>query len=359
MNQKIPPIVCGLLLLAANPTSSLATPLDNTESEADILIAEIINAKPLNRVAPKYPISAARNGQEGWTTVSFIIEKDGSVSSPIIEDSSGNKKFNKETLKALKKWQYQPATENGVPVQQCNQSVRMDFSLAGDGTGGATRRFVSKYKDISQLILDKDLDSAKTAMDKLKAKPRWNLYEDGWFANLQAAYYRATGDKQQHLASLSRLISAKKYIPQDMRLNALVEAFSLNIQLKNYADALSNYKKMAKMPEAQGASARVKPYVDKINALVEGDVPIIKSGTIGTKSIWHHQLVRNSFGLKELQGELHKMEVRCQNKVFTYQVRDDKAWNIPEKWGKCNVYVHGEENSSFKQVELSTHSKAI
>ncbi len=328
------------------------------DTEKGLLISEIQSAKPLNRLEPKYPISAARKGQEGWTIVSFIVEKDGSVSSPIVEDSSGNKKFNRESLKALKKWQYQPATQNGEPVQQCNQFVRLDYSLSGNGQGGATRKFVSKYKKITQQIQEKDFTSAKSLMEELKSKPRWNLYEDAWYANLQATYFRAVGDQPQQLVSLNRVISAKKYIPESMRFSALVDAFVINTNVANYADALENFSEIKKFENAEKMLTKLAPYVDEIYALIESDKIIVRPGTIGDDSIWRHKMVRNSFALTALDGELYKLEVRCNNKVFTYKPSEENTWSIPNKWGKCNIYVHGEHNSSFKFVELAETVKA-
>ncbi|NCT48373.1 MAG: TonB family protein, partial [Paraglaciecola sp.] len=65
-------------------------------------IETIINAKPIERTPPKYPVDAARKSQEGWTRLSFVIDKEGNVVDPIIQDSSGVKSIDKEALKAIK-----------------------------------------------------------------------------------------------------------------------------------------------------------------------------------------------------------------------------------------------------------------
>jgi len=339
-------LVLPALLLALG-----SLPAQASEPLPTLLVSEIIEAKSLTRVEPKYPISAARKGQEGWTVLSFIIEADGSVSSPIIEDSSGNRMINNASLRAVKEWQYTPATENGKAVQQCNQSVRLDFTLAGDNQG-ATRKFVRKYKEINQLVNDKNLNEAKEGLDRLKSKPRWNLYEDAWYYNLLAAYHRANGDKQGQLSALNRVISAKNYIPSDIRTNALVNAFSLNLSLSNLASGIANAKQLEKIEGNEQVVAKLAPYLDKIDALVASDKLLIKQGKIEEDSAWHHKLMRSSFALTEVTGDLHKLEVRCNNKVFTYQVSEDRTWVIPDKWGQCNVYIHGADDTSFKLVEV-------
>ena len=91
-----------------------------TERENEIakLLTVIEEPKPLDRVHPKYPKSAAKEGRQGWTRFSFVIEKDGSVSNVIQLASSGSKDMNQAAIKALAKWKYKPAIENGEPVQQ-------------------------------------------------------------------------------------------------------------------------------------------------------------------------------------------------------------------------------------------------
>jgi len=98
---------------------------------------------PKVRINPKYPVSAARDRREGWATFSFIIEKYGSVSNVITKETSGSKDITLAAKKAVLKWQYQPAMENGKPIQQCVNSVQLDFRMHTDGARGATKRFRS------------------------------------------------------------------------------------------------------------------------------------------------------------------------------------------------------------------------
>jgi len=99
-------------------------------------LTTVVEPKPLKRVHPKYPINAARNSREGWAKLSFIIEQDGSVSNVIANETSGSLDFTKAATKAVKQWKYQPAMENGEPIQQCVNSVKIDFSMGENGTKG-------------------------------------------------------------------------------------------------------------------------------------------------------------------------------------------------------------------------------
>lgn len=346
--KRSPLLISFLISSSAFANSSPQMVLDD-----ELLISEIKNAVPLKRVEPKYPIQAAKRGQEGWTEVSFIVEKDGSVSSAIVEDSSGSKEFNKASLRAIKKWRYQPAVEDGEPVQQCNQSVRLDYSLGGEEQRGASRRFVASYKEISALIEAGKLGEAQERLSKLRNKTKWNLYEDAWFWNLSSQYYRVTNDKANQLKSVNRVLSARGFAPNDMRLRALVDAFILNYNGVSYAKALANFEQIKKAQNSETTVATLQPYVNKLHSLIAGDKPIVKASVIENQHRWRHLLVRNRFALEDVSGQLSKLEIRCKNKVFSYNAAAQNTWVIPRKWQQCYVYIDGTDNTQFKFVELA------
>jgi len=75
--------------------------LANSTSDTNLVtkLTTIIDAKPITRLPPKYPINEARAGRDGWVVMSYIIEPNGSTSNVLIEDSSGSKGFEKKRVK--------------------------------------------------------------------------------------------------------------------------------------------------------------------------------------------------------------------------------------------------------------------
>lgn len=88
-----------------------------------------IEPTPLFRAPPKYPKNYARNGKEGWVSLSFNIDPMGFVTDIQPMESKGGKSFAVVGAEALKKWRYAPKFENGVPVVAENLKVRLDFKL--------------------------------------------------------------------------------------------------------------------------------------------------------------------------------------------------------------------------------------
>jgi len=89
-------------------------------------------AAPLVRITPKYPITAARDGKEGWVQLGFTISEIGTVTAPYIINSEPKRVFDKEALRALRKWKYKPKMVEGKAVQQTGQSIQLDFKLEQD-----------------------------------------------------------------------------------------------------------------------------------------------------------------------------------------------------------------------------------
>jgi protein TonB len=64
---------------------------------------------------PNYPVSAARNGESGTTTLALLVGIDGRVSSARIQQSSGSRELDRAALNALSLCKFKPATSNGAP----------------------------------------------------------------------------------------------------------------------------------------------------------------------------------------------------------------------------------------------------
>ncbi|WP_462158078.1 energy transducer TonB [Pseudoalteromonas sp. GB56] len=86
-------------------------------------------AMPLVRVPPQYPAAAARDGIEGYVVLSYDISATGQVINAKVIDADPKRIFDKDALRALKKWKFNPMVVEGVAKVQGNQQVRLDFNL--------------------------------------------------------------------------------------------------------------------------------------------------------------------------------------------------------------------------------------
>jgi protein TonB len=90
------------------------------------------DAIPIVRVAPQYPMRAAERGIQGWVELGFTISVAGTVKDPVVLASHPGSIFNKEALRAIRKWKYNPKIVNGEPVERTGLKVRLKFELEGE-----------------------------------------------------------------------------------------------------------------------------------------------------------------------------------------------------------------------------------
>ncbi|MEZ8039207.1 energy transducer TonB [Vibrio sp. 10N.222.54.F12] len=85
---------------------------------------------PLYRVEPRYPAKALKRGAEGYVILSFTIDETGRSVDIQVTDANPRRMFEREAIRALKKWKYQPKVVDGKAVAQVGQTVKLEFKLA-------------------------------------------------------------------------------------------------------------------------------------------------------------------------------------------------------------------------------------
>lgn len=89
-------------------------------------------ATPLFRAEPRFPPEAARQGLSGWVVLSFSIDETGSVTDIAVVTAEPRNVFEREAVRALRRWKYQPQIVNGKTVKQTNLQVQLDFALQNE-----------------------------------------------------------------------------------------------------------------------------------------------------------------------------------------------------------------------------------
>lgn len=92
---------------------------------------EIISKAPkkLRESQPNYPDKAYRRGVTGYAKLKYVVDLSGLATDiEIIEESPLGVGFGKESVKALKKWRFEPAEVNGIPIRSDTLEVRFSFA---------------------------------------------------------------------------------------------------------------------------------------------------------------------------------------------------------------------------------------
>lgn len=86
--------------------------------------AKVEQPAPEMRVEPKYPLQAAQQRITGYVQAQFNIQPDGSVTDVKIIKAEPADTFNKEAIRALEKWRYQPSATGTTGA-----TVQLDFMM--------------------------------------------------------------------------------------------------------------------------------------------------------------------------------------------------------------------------------------
>ncbi|MDO4709984.1 MAG: TonB family protein [Pseudomonadota bacterium] len=71
---------------------------------------------PIRQPAPRYPRNALRNGIGGVVQLQVDVGPDGVPTSVSLIRSSGSRELDRAATEAVRRWRFQPATENGQPT---------------------------------------------------------------------------------------------------------------------------------------------------------------------------------------------------------------------------------------------------
>lgn len=101
----------------------------STGFKLDNMMTRDGDATPIVRIEPQYPIAAARDGKEGWVQLSFTINEIGGVDDVEVINAEPKRLFDREAIRALRKWKYKPKVVDGKAVKQPGMTVQLDFKL--------------------------------------------------------------------------------------------------------------------------------------------------------------------------------------------------------------------------------------
>lgn len=360
------PFPGGSVLFAtpARAESAAAGPEAAGDAAEPAVVA--VAARPISVEPPEYPDSVRRADREGWVMVSYVILTDGSVGDVAVEEASGPPELEAAATAAVAAWRYEPATLNGEPTEESHAGVVFPFSVDRGRSGGASGSFTRKYRRVMSKREKDDLEVAERMTRELAAEPDLNLYEAASAEILLSLVARDQDDARAELRHLERAnVNLGGYLDEDARESLLLRMFALQVELSDYAEALSTYDALANVRGRKSMPEQVEKIAHEIRALATSDRDFAVSAVLGEaqaafggRGRFDHLLLRRLVGFASdtLEDDLDEYELRCDFHRVKGKPHANRAIRIPEAWGNCRVYVYGEPGSEFRLVEYADPS---
>ncbi len=336
---------CGLATLLLGTSLAVAKGYDIAIETVDM------KAEPVEQALPAFPESdEVKKRQEGWVEVNFVVTPDGEAVDPIVTRSVGGKAFEQSALEAIKAWRFVPADgESGSNTVQ----IRFEDSKS---SGKASRKFTQYYRMVLTDLASEKVLKARINLDRARRVNGWNLYEATILDILEAKVAEAEGDSAAQLAALRRALHLgnEAALTVKTRREILRGMVEVETATQQYASARES---LAQLQAIKGSAGTLAELEDELlvleQAATKGDIVVdAKIDCDCERSRWTHRPLHRSFAISEIDGNLERVEARCETRRFSTEVASDETIDIPEDWGNCEIFVFGDDGASFRFVEF-------
>lgn len=111
------PVASPQPALAVTESPSAPKDVKVNTAGAEPLVAPSFNAAYLRNPAPRYPLVARRNGEQGTVTLRVLVSRDGLPASVDIERTSGSPPLDNAAREAVRSWRFAPARRGAQAVE--------------------------------------------------------------------------------------------------------------------------------------------------------------------------------------------------------------------------------------------------
>lgn len=343
-----------VLILLLSLSASLV-PLDGDwHAETEVLDVVVFkDPKVTKRPKIRYPKRQLSKGEEGWVRLQAMINLEGAPYDIIVTDSVGDEAFETAAIQALKRTTFQPGEQNGEKVES-NYWWQVTFEME-DKVALYHGAFRQRFFDVVNMISEDKKNSAESGLESL-AEARKTLYEDAMYWTAKYYFDQVWGTPSQQLSSVSKALGYdenRRYMDANLYQKLRWSKFHLQIDLKRYADALTTLSKFVKMDGIDEAMrTQAIEYKSAIDALAAEGTAYAIDAAIDQHGRWYYTLLRNHFGVTDVEGLVDEFTVYCQRDRFRLKYEPDFEYKLDGTNGVCSVAVVGDPGTSFRLIQL-------
>ena len=308
----------------------------------------------VNRAMPNYPTRPLSSGEEGWVQLHAMISPEGKAYDIVVENAVGHHTFATAAIRALKRAKFSPGTIDGEPVDSV-YSQKITFSIEGGNRNRYFPAFRPAFSAVLTSIQNKSLDSAAKQLDRL-GELRKTLYEDALYWTARFYFEREWGTPNSQLEALGKAIAyetSSSYLEPSLFQQLLWSRLKLQLELRHYMVALQTIDQIEELDQTgDDELVELASKRDAIEALRDSHQAFRVSGRLDSNGEWSHTMLRNKFGVIEVDGVLNEYSLYCQKDLVRFPHKDDYEYSIDGAHGDCWLHAIGKPDTTFTYVQL-------
>ncbi|MFM9862614.1 MAG: energy transducer TonB [Micropepsaceae bacterium] len=323
------------------------------------VVRGFVPAKAKSKPPPVFPDSDASSDSEGWVKIGFTIDSEGSTRNVVVLDRVGSSRMISAAISAVKNWDYTPATLNGQPADQFNNTAEILYELQ-TGQSRAVHDNVIKMYETGRDLVNKGKYAEGIAILQSAKEERLNMFEQAMISFALAYAHALSSNPQKALPEVRHaMIEDGRYLEKRIanpakRLRIRMEALAGNPRYVACAPALADTDDF----DPSGADRKdLQRIISSTTTLLKSTAPYVRAARVpdpvkeDDPGVWEYDLVRKKFSFAAINGALTKFRVNCVVHLVEDDVKLANQWSTPEFSGPCILRVWGEPGTTFKLVE--------
>lgn len=238
-----------------------------------------------------------------------------------------------------------------------NESIReMDAALAKadqQNMFAARKDFVAAFTQAQDAIVAGKLDKAKKSVEKLHKFTNTNKYEESRVYLIDYWYQGQLGNKEAENEAAMKLmpigfgnVDAEAFVEAGIRL------LKRQYNGQNFGGAIDTLGYLRQEPKSMPELDSITSAVKKLDDISASNQDVVQQIKTDDKGQWNAKLLRPTFFMDKVNGEVSTIDFNCENKQSTLPYKAESVMSTPASWGKCSIKVNATPNTTFDFAQL-------
>lgn len=214
--------------------------------------------------------------------------------------------------------------------------------------------FNKTFGEAQDYILAGKFDKAKKPIEKLHAIDNPSIQEEARVYLIDSWYNAGIGDLGKEAEALTKLmpigfetIESSAFVQAGMRL------LKRQYNAKDYGGAIETLSHLRKDASSVVELNSVAMAVKKLDDMAEGKENILQDIVASEQGEWSTSLLRSSFTIGKVVGNVTSVDFTCTNKSATLTYVADSLMSPPSAWGTCRIKVHSSPKATYTLLQTA------